>query len=79
MFEEILTYGIPSMIAAVFASFIWAFILTAVKSPEHLEDRPLQAKTDPAWIYRMPELKQPELPLCEKSESHEIEPQTTAV
>lgn len=79
MFEEILEYGIPIMIAAAFVSFIWAFILTAVKSPEPLEENPIQSKIDPNWIYPVPEPKESELTLCERSESHEIEPQTTAV
>ncbi|MCG3117284.1 MAG: hypothetical protein LLH30_16570 [Candidatus Manganitrophus sp. SA1] len=79
MFEEILEYGIPIMIAAAFVSFIWAFILTAVKSPEPLEENPIQSKTDPNRVYPMPALKESELAFCERSESHEIEPQTTAV
>lgn len=79
MFEEILEYGIPIMIAAAFVSFIWAFILTAVKSPGPLEEKPIQSKTDPKWVYPMPALKESESAFCERSESHEIEPQTTAV
>lgn len=79
MFEEILEYGIPIMIAAAFVSFIWAFILTAVKSPGPLEEKPIQSKTDLNRVYPMPALKESESAFCERSESHEIEPQTTAV
>lgn len=79
MFEEILEYGIPIMIATVFLGFIWAFILTAVKSPESLEDKPIQTKTDSNWNYHMPVMKESELTLSERSDSHEIDRQTTAV
>lgn len=79
MFEEILEYGIPIMIAAVFVGFIWAFILTAVRSPEPLKEKPIHSKTGPNRIDPMPALKESDSAFCERSESHEIEPQTTAV
>lgn len=48
---EFLRYGIPIMIAMVFVSFLWAWILTAVKPPEGSEGKPVPDETGPDWKY----------------------------
>jgi len=51
MDEIFLRYGIPLFIALAFASFMWAWILTAVKPPEGLKDKPFPDPADPSWKY----------------------------
>lgn len=49
MYEGFLRYAIPISIAMAFVSFLWAWILTAVKPPESSEENPVQGKVDPRW------------------------------
>jgi hypothetical protein len=49
MYDGLLRYAIPAMIALAFFNFIWAWILTAVKSPESAEEKPVPAMVHPQW------------------------------
>lgn len=49
MYEGLLEYAIPAMIAMTFVSFIWAWIRTAVKPPESREEKPAPVMVLPQW------------------------------
>lgn len=91
MYGDILSIAVPIMIVASFFSFLWALVLTAVKSPGSLEDKTIQVKTDAHWSYGRPDPKEseeifgerlnPQLELygIEQKASQAIEPQITVV
>lgn len=45
MYESFLNYGFPILIILTMVSFIWAWAITAVKSPEESEEKEI-------WKYR---------------------------
>lgn len=51
MYRIVLEYGLPVMIGLVFVSFLWAWILTAVKPPQKSEDERITGRVNPDWRY----------------------------
>ncbi|MDC4223893.1 MAG: hypothetical protein MPW15_06600 [Candidatus Manganitrophus sp.] len=51
MYGIVLEYGLPVMIALVFVGFLWAWVLTAVKPPQNLEDERITGTVNPDWKY----------------------------
>lgn len=49
MVEGLFEYGIPLMIGVVFVNFVWAWALSAVKSPEYLEEERISGRVNPDW------------------------------
>jgi hypothetical protein len=49
MYEGLFRYAIPIMIAMAFVSFLWAWLLTAVKPPESLKETEAAGKTNLHW------------------------------
>jgi len=50
MYEGLFRYAIPIMIGMVFVSFLWAWLLTAVKPPESPQEKPAGA-ANLEWKY----------------------------
>jgi|GEM_PF-2363873 len=51
MSEELWRYGFPILMGMVFASFTWAWILSAVKPPEVSEEKRNAGKVNLHWTY----------------------------
>jgi hypothetical protein len=51
MYRIVLEYGLPVMIGLVFVSFLWSWILTAVKPPQKSEDERITGRVNPDWRY----------------------------
>jgi len=51
MYGIVLEYGFPVMIGLVFVGFLWAWILTAVKPPQKMEDEQITGAVNPEWKY----------------------------
>ncbi len=51
MYVIVLEYGLPVMIGLVFVGFLWAWIFTAVKPPQKLEDERISGLVNPDWKY----------------------------
>lgn len=49
MYGIVLEYGLPVMIALVFFSFLWAWVLTSVKSPQKSENEWISGRVNPDW------------------------------
>jgi hypothetical protein len=51
MYEGLLKYAIPTLIVISFVNFIWAWILTAVKSPTRVVEENLPGGIGQDWKY----------------------------
>lgn len=49
MYEILSKYAIPMMVLIVLVNFIWAWILSAVKSPAEPEANTFSAPVNPEW------------------------------
>ncbi len=49
MYETLLKYAIPTMVLIALVNFIWAWILSAVKSPAEPEENPFPAPVNQEW------------------------------
>lgn len=75
MADGFFEYGLPTLIALAFVNFVWAWMLTAVKPPERLEDEPLPGEIHPDWRY----LEDAGVEGTRKRVAEEITPQTNVV